>query len=267
MKLYRISHWEKLYEVPEAKRRDGPLAWVALPTKLDSFGFRRVAMQRERSDLFSAWVLMLEVAARQPRKWRGALVRDGVPLTAEHLATITGWPAAAFSQAFEFFTDPEQGWLTVENIPDAAASSPEIEKSAAPAGPQSPLQHACDTDAASRSTSSSSVGASEAAHESAEVVGADLPVRVWLPFTLDVPKFWPVFAKFCTYLSGPDRHPICHHSVAHQVRLLVEITKEEGLDAAIEAVEFAIKNNLHCPVRATRSSLPDDPSEPVPTGA
>jgi len=126
MKLYRISHWEKLYEVrkPSAVTARWP-GWRCRP-KLDSFGFRRVAMQRERSDLFSAWVLMLEVAARQPRKWRGALVRDGVPLTAEHLATITGWPAAAFSQAFEFFTDPEQGWLTVENIPDAAASSPEL---------------------------------------------------------------------------------------------------------------------------------------------
>lgn len=123
MKLYGIKDWTKHYEVSDSKKVDGPLSWVAVRTKQDGFGFRRIVVERDRCELFSAWMLMVQIAARQPRQYRGKLVRDGRPLNAKALATMTGFPEGVFNRAFEFFSDPEMDWLTVEALPSRPANT------------------------------------------------------------------------------------------------------------------------------------------------
>lgn len=121
MKLYRIADWEKWYEVSDSRKVDGPLAWVAIRTKQDGFGFRRIAAEAKNFELFGAWILMVEIAARQPRKDRGALVRNGRPLDAKSLSVMTGFPEAGFSRALEFFSDQEQAWLIAEETKPSAS--------------------------------------------------------------------------------------------------------------------------------------------------
>jgi hypothetical protein len=121
MTLYRIKDWAKHYEVSDSKKVDGPLSWVAVRTKQDGFGFRRMAQERDRCELLAAWVLMVEIAARQRREERGKLIRDGRPLTARSLATMTGFPEGVFTRALEFFSEQEQDWLFTEELPDQSA--------------------------------------------------------------------------------------------------------------------------------------------------
>lgn len=111
MKLYSIKDWAKYYEASDNKKTDGPLSWVAVRTKTDGLGFRRVAAQKNRSDLFSAWHLMVGLAAKQQRENRGQLARNGRPLSPLDMEMMTGWPARVFEDALEFFSSQEQEWL------------------------------------------------------------------------------------------------------------------------------------------------------------
>lgn len=122
MLLYRIKDWEGCYEIGDAAKIAGPLKWVATPTKHEGVGFRRVVAQRDRSDLFAGWNLIIQIAAKLPRARRGMLVdSDGTPLDAEALSLKTGWPEVTFGRVLTFFSDPKQGWLTVTEVPDQSA--------------------------------------------------------------------------------------------------------------------------------------------------
>ncbi len=121
MKLYSISDCQSIYEVSDSRKVDGPLSWVAVRTKQDGFGFRRMAQERDRSELLACWILMVQVAAKQPRQIRGKLMRDDRPLTSKALSVMTGWPEQSFERALAFFSDPEQKWLICEEFRDESA--------------------------------------------------------------------------------------------------------------------------------------------------
>jgi hypothetical protein len=123
-KAYRVKDWPEYYEVSDSRKVEGPLSWVPMRTKHDGKGYRRIAAQENRSDLFSAWVLIVEVTAKLPKRWRGWLVdAKGQPLDAEDLALKTGWPKVAFESAFSYFTDVKQGWLELVELPEGVASA------------------------------------------------------------------------------------------------------------------------------------------------
>lgn len=108
--IYRIKDWERHYEKAES-RRVKTMAWLPLPTRHDGAGFRRVAAHERGPELFAAWVLIVEVAARMPT--RGLLVKDDKALTAKDLHFRTGFPAAIFELGFDVLSGPEIGWLEV----------------------------------------------------------------------------------------------------------------------------------------------------------
>lgn len=116
MKVYRIRDWVKWYEASDNKKTDGPLSWVAIRTKTDGLGYRRIASQKDRTDLLAGWYLLVGIAAKQPRAERGKITRDGRPLTCEEMAMMTGFPAQVFDRALVFFSDPAQGWLDSDEI-------------------------------------------------------------------------------------------------------------------------------------------------------
>lgn len=106
--IYRIRDWDQLYEKAES-RRVKSMNWVPIPTRHDGSGFRRVAAHERAPELFAAWVLIVETAARMPA--RGLLAKDGKPLTARDLHYRTGFPESIFELAFDVLTAPDIGWL------------------------------------------------------------------------------------------------------------------------------------------------------------
>ena len=109
---YRIKDWDELFEIAQSRKCDR-LYWVAIPNKHDGSGFRRVAKHPKCGEIFTAWILIVQVASKQ--KKRGLLAKGKKPITAEDLADKTGYPEEIFKLAFEVLTDPKIGWLEKVN--------------------------------------------------------------------------------------------------------------------------------------------------------
>lgn len=113
MKTYRVKDWGHHYETAETRKLVN-LRWLPVPNKHDGLGFRRIAAQKDACELFTAWILILQVASkgRGPEE-RGNLLRGQEVLGDEDLAMMTGFPKEIFTRALEFFSNPKQGWLLV----------------------------------------------------------------------------------------------------------------------------------------------------------
>jgi hypothetical protein len=85
------------------------MKWVAIPNKHDGAGYSTVAAHPRNCELFTAWILILEVASKMPT--RGVLFKDGKPITARDLAKRTRFPEDIFALAFTILVEPEIGWL------------------------------------------------------------------------------------------------------------------------------------------------------------
>ena len=109
---YRVKDWDELFEIAQGRRYRN-LQWVAIPNKHDGKGYRRIARHPKATDIFSAWVLILQVASK--KKKRGLLVDKDGPITTEDLADKTGFPENIFALAFEVLSDPKIGWLEKVN--------------------------------------------------------------------------------------------------------------------------------------------------------
>lgn len=120
--LYAVRNWDAYYEVAQSRKIRGPLPWVALPTKHDGKGYRRIVALDNCAELLGCWMLIVQIAAKCQR--RGLLADDDGPLTAEDLAFKTGVPAASFTRALEVFARPSVNWLciqsgsTIDHAPD-----------------------------------------------------------------------------------------------------------------------------------------------------
>jgi hypothetical protein len=75
---YRVKNWERHFEKAES-RRCKTMSWVPIPTKHDGAGFRRVAGHERAAELFAAWILIVQTAAKMPT--RGLLFKDDRALT------------------------------------------------------------------------------------------------------------------------------------------------------------------------------------------
>lgn len=97
-----------MFEIAQS-RKYKRLGWVAIPNRHDGKGFRRIARQPKATDIFTAWILILQVASKQDT--RGLLVDGDGPLAAEDLADKTGYPEEIFEKAFKVLSEPKIGWL------------------------------------------------------------------------------------------------------------------------------------------------------------
>lgn len=109
---YRIKDWDRHFEIAQSRKCD-KLFWVAVPNKHDGKGYRRVARHERAGDVFSAWILILQVASKCPT--RGVLADADGEITAEDLADKTGFAKDIFDLAFTVLTDKKIGWLEVAN--------------------------------------------------------------------------------------------------------------------------------------------------------
>jgi len=116
--LYEIRDWERCYTVSQNRKNDAskPLPWVAMRTKHDGKGFRRVMRLPDSMALMGAWMLIVEVAAKCPT--HGVLADADGPLTAIDLADKTGGDEATFQRALEVFSTKDIAWLTTSALPE-----------------------------------------------------------------------------------------------------------------------------------------------------
>lgn len=105
---YRIKNWDMYFEKAQTRKLN-KASWVAIPNKHDGRGYRRVAKHERSVELFTAWILILQVASKMPE--RGLLVDEDGPLDAEDMADKTGFPAKIFNLAFTALTEPKISWI------------------------------------------------------------------------------------------------------------------------------------------------------------
>ena len=80
-----------------------------MPNKLDGAGYAVVADHPRNCELFTAWILILEVASKMPT--RGLLFKDGKLVGPRELCRRTRFPEDIFSLAFNVLIDQEIDWL------------------------------------------------------------------------------------------------------------------------------------------------------------
>lgn len=109
--VYSIANWDSVFETAQSRKVKGALSWVAVKTKHDTGGFRRLMAEEDGVSLYGAWMLIVEVAAKMPT--RGVLATDDGPLDADDLSFRTGAPPEIFKKAFTVLCKPKIGWMLV----------------------------------------------------------------------------------------------------------------------------------------------------------
>jgi hypothetical protein len=119
--LYSIRDWDDHFEVSQS-RKNKHMRWVSIPTKHDGKSFRRLMLREDGTTIFCAWVLIVQVAAKCPR--RGVLADEDGPLDSLDLHIKTGCSAAVFDAALKTLVSKEIGWMLVDKWEDAGSELP-----------------------------------------------------------------------------------------------------------------------------------------------
>lgn len=121
-----IKDWHQLFENGES-RKYIRLKWIPLPNKQTGLGFRRIAGHKNASDIFSAWILMLQMASQRPRGKRGELKNsDDSDMDAEDMGYATGFPKKIFEIAIPILLDPKIAWIEETIPPELIQSEPTL---------------------------------------------------------------------------------------------------------------------------------------------
>lgn len=105
----RINNWSDNFEKADS-RRCKEMLWVAVPTKMDGKHFKRLSKRKDGMEIFGAWILLLELAAKMPE--RGTLKDNDGDLSFEDMELITGFPQKSFKNAISFLSSDEMKWIT-----------------------------------------------------------------------------------------------------------------------------------------------------------
>jgi hypothetical protein len=91
-KFLRITDWIEKYETHDTRKLNY-LHWVAVPIGMEGAGFRELLSHPDGLAHFGVWILLLELAGKQPKPRNGSIVRgDGkLPHDAESIAKLLGW--------------------------------------------------------------------------------------------------------------------------------------------------------------------------------
>lgn len=108
MSVYRVKNWAELYEKAQT-RKCKDMKWVAVPNKMDGSGYALVAAHQRNCELFTAWILILEVASKMPT--RRLLFKNGKPVGPPELSRRTRFSEDIFHLAFQILVEPDIDWL------------------------------------------------------------------------------------------------------------------------------------------------------------
>lgn len=118
----RIKNWLELYENAQSRKLKR-LSWVPVPNEHDGENYSELMERDDASEIFTAWILMLQIASRSKR--RGSLVRDdGTPHTPRSLALKSRGRAEWFEKAIPVLL--KMGWIesTSGDSPETLGESP-----------------------------------------------------------------------------------------------------------------------------------------------
>jgi hypothetical protein len=169
--VYRVRNWDAFFEKSH-KETEVAFRWVAIPTKHDGSGFRRVSRHPRACELFAAWVLIVQVAAKMPK--RGLLEDDDGPLDAEDLSIRTGFPVEAFELAFNVLTDKKINWIEDTSSRDVVVTSPDVvvlHNRTVQDSTEQDITQECPTDICAEPTQASDSAPSPRPDEPLEVAG------------------------------------------------------------------------------------------------
>jgi len=114
MAVYVVKDWNRIYENSRSRQVE-TLLWVAQPNKHDSFGFKSLVNLPDGMALYGAWCIIVQIASKcSPR---GCLVKSGVPLDAQAISMLSGASAAAVEECIRVVSQPDIGWLVLQNEP------------------------------------------------------------------------------------------------------------------------------------------------------
>jgi hypothetical protein len=115
-----IPFWEKNFEVAQS-RRDGSHKWVAMPTKQDGKGYRRLVRHPRGWEFFGIWCAMVELAAKQST--RGVFQDENGPLSVDDIADAIGASSEQAQSAMEILASPGIDWLCLPTQSQLGATS------------------------------------------------------------------------------------------------------------------------------------------------
>lgn len=119
--LYSIRDWDDHFEVSQSRKLK-TLSWVGIPCKHDGKSFRRLMLMPDGVEIFGAWILIVQVAAKCPV--RGVLADPDGPLEPSDLAIKTGCPEELFDKALKTLSDNRIGWIVVASWESAGSVLP-----------------------------------------------------------------------------------------------------------------------------------------------
>ncbi len=120
MSAYQVRNWDGNFERAET-RKCVRMRWIAIPNKHDGKGFRRIVAHERNTDVFTAWMMIVQVASKMHT--RGLLVDEDGPLTSEDLSLMTGFPEEIFELAIPVLV--QIGWLKKVDCPEVSGCHPE----------------------------------------------------------------------------------------------------------------------------------------------
>lgn len=85
------------------------MRWIPIPTGQDGKAFRRIAARKDGAEIYAAWILILQIAARMPV--RGILADQDGDLVPEDFALMSGYPEKLFKNAVSVLCSEKIGWL------------------------------------------------------------------------------------------------------------------------------------------------------------
>jgi hypothetical protein len=114
MTIYCVTNWNDIYE-NNRSRILKDLKWVPIPNGHDGEAYSRLMLRKDAAVIFSAWILILQVASRcEPR---GELIKaGGEPHDAASLSIRTRAPKAWFERAIPVLV--EMRWVSRKALGD-----------------------------------------------------------------------------------------------------------------------------------------------------
>lgn len=106
--MIHIIDWDKYFEKAQTRKAKSH-NWVAMPNSHGGRGYRRMMKQQNGIEIFGAWMLLVQLASKAPR--RGYLAdENGDAYTVEDLEVYTDCPKEVFERAIPFLC--VIGWIS-----------------------------------------------------------------------------------------------------------------------------------------------------------
>lgn len=113
--LFKIRNWEFYYETHETRKLKN-LRWIPMPNKHDGLTFKKIVARKDRCEIFTAWILILQIASKCPVRGQLSVDSPGnLPLSPGDMGLKTGFPGEIFQKALNLLSEGNDSWILKEN--------------------------------------------------------------------------------------------------------------------------------------------------------